>query len=163
MNFLEQLANEWYSYTDHFVRNNIKFDKRPNGGYNGEIDVIAFNYKENQLIHIEASMDANQNEKRVIGFNKKFRLTLGEYNELLKTEATNIKKIAIVGISKTAIDFGNGIQHITVPDFVNNITNRIKNIDPMKAAIPEGFPLMRAIQFSNYYINKTKDEIIVRQ
>lgn len=152
MNFLEQLANEWYSYKGCFVRSNIKFDKRAIGGYDGEIDVVAFNSIDNTLVHIEASMDADSMETRIVKFNRKFRLNIDAYNELLQTNATAIRKLAVVGTSKTRIEFGNEIEHITVPDFVNEITVRLKDIDPMKAAVPEGLPLLRAIQFSNYYI-----------
>jgi hypothetical protein len=59
MNFLEQLIGEWYEYTGCFVRTNIKFGKRSAGGYEGEIDVAAFDPRTKCLIHIEASTDAD--------------------------------------------------------------------------------------------------------
>ncbi len=46
MNFLEQLVAEWYAYKGYFVRTNIKFGKRIRGGYEGEMDVVAFDPKE---------------------------------------------------------------------------------------------------------------------
>ena len=42
MNFLEQLITEWYGYKGFFVRNNVKYGKRAGGGYEGEMDVVAF-------------------------------------------------------------------------------------------------------------------------
>ncbi len=59
MNFLEQLIAEWYAYRGFFVRTNIRFGKRPAGGYEGEIDVAAFNPRTKHLVHIETSTDAD--------------------------------------------------------------------------------------------------------
>ncbi len=42
MNFLEQLVAEWYRYTGHFVRTNVRFEKRAKGGWAGEMDILAY-------------------------------------------------------------------------------------------------------------------------
>lgn len=49
MNFLEQLIAEWYAYQDYLVLTNINVGKRPKGGYEGEIDIIAFDPKKKSL------------------------------------------------------------------------------------------------------------------
>jgi len=152
MNFLEQLAYEWYSYSGYFVRSNIKYDKRPNGGYGGEMDVIAFDYKSNKLIHVEASMDGDSNAIRIERFTRKFAIPIEKYNFTLNTEVSTVEQIAIVGTAKATIDFGNGIRHLTIPSFMNYITREVKDIDPMLAPISEGYPILRGIQFSNYYL-----------
>lgn len=58
MNFLESLASEWYAIQGYFVRTNIKANRRPNGGYNNEIDVLAFLPATGKLVHLETSWDA---------------------------------------------------------------------------------------------------------
>ena len=73
MNFLEQLVAEWYEYKGHYVRTNIKFGKRPRGGYEGEIDIAAFEPRERKIVHLEASMDALPWDKREKRFTKKFK------------------------------------------------------------------------------------------
>lgn len=42
MNFLEQLVSEWYSYRGFYVRENVRVGLRDRGGYQGELDVVAF-------------------------------------------------------------------------------------------------------------------------
>ena len=58
MNFLEKLAAEWYEYKGYFVRTNVRFGKRPKGGYIGEMDVVAYNPEKQDFVHIETSTDA---------------------------------------------------------------------------------------------------------
>lgn len=64
MNFLESLASEWYAIQGYFVRTNIKANRRSNGGYNNEIDVLAFLPATGKLVHLETSWDALTWEKR---------------------------------------------------------------------------------------------------
>ena len=42
MNFLEKLVAEWYQYRGYFVKGNVKFGPREQGGYKSEMDVVAF-------------------------------------------------------------------------------------------------------------------------
>jgi len=53
MNHLEQLVAEWYEYQGYFVRRNVHVGKRSNGGWECELDVVAFNPSEKHLVHIE--------------------------------------------------------------------------------------------------------------
>jgi hypothetical protein len=53
MNFLEQLTSEWYAYRGYFVRTNVKFGRRPAGGYEGEMDVVAFDPLKKVLVHVK--------------------------------------------------------------------------------------------------------------
>jgi hypothetical protein len=55
INFLEQLAAEWYEFRGYFVRRNIRVGLRPRGGYESELDVVAFDPDKGHLVHIEAS------------------------------------------------------------------------------------------------------------
>ena len=64
MNLLESLASEWYAIQGYFVRTNIKANRRSNGGYNNEIDVLAFLPATGKLVHLETSWDALTWEKR---------------------------------------------------------------------------------------------------
>ena len=42
---------------------------------------------------------------------------------------------------------------MVVPNFIKTITNELKDKPPMQMAVPEGYPLLRAIQFSVAYGN----------
>ena len=150
MNFLEQLVAEWYAYRGFFVRTNIKFGKRLAGGYEGEIDVAAFDPKGKMLIHIEASTDADSWEERKRRFGKKFRDAKKHYGEIFDFQYDSIEQQAIVGFPRRTlnkVDFGSGIKVILVPEFVQEITEVISSFNPMQSAVPEGYPLLRAIQF----------------
>ena len=72
VNFLEQLAAEWYEFNGYFVRRNVLVGRRERGGYECELDVVAFNPKERRLIQVEPSMDAHSWKKRESRFQKKF-------------------------------------------------------------------------------------------
>ena len=58
-NHLEQLIAEWYEFKGYFVRRNVHVGKRTKGGYDCELDVVAFNPCEKKLVHIEPSLDAH--------------------------------------------------------------------------------------------------------
>ena len=45
-NFLEQLVREWYEYQGYFVRQNVNVGKRAKGGYECELDIVAFTWQE---------------------------------------------------------------------------------------------------------------------
>ena len=72
-NFLEQLVAEWYEYQGYFVRRNINVGRRAAGGYECELDIIAFDPKSRNVIHIEPSMDAQSWAQRTERYKKKFR------------------------------------------------------------------------------------------
>ena len=154
MYFLEQLVAEWYSYRDFFVRTNIRFGKRSAGGYEGEIDVAAYNPRTRHLVHIETSTDADSWAERKRRFVKKFKDAKKYYQEIFDFQLKTVECIAIVGFSQKTlnqIDFGNDIHVVLVPQFIQEITQELSKYSPMQMAIPEGYPLLRAIQFAVAY------------
>jgi hypothetical protein len=72
INFLEQLAAEWYEFRGYFVRRNVRVGPRPNGGHECELDVVAFHPKKRHLVQIEPSMDADSWAQREQRYAKKF-------------------------------------------------------------------------------------------
>ena len=71
-NFLEQLVAEWYEFRGYFVRRNINVGPRPEGGFESELDVVAFHPTKRHLVHIEPSMDAHSWDQREKRFAVKF-------------------------------------------------------------------------------------------
>jgi hypothetical protein len=152
--FLEQVAAEWYAYRGFFVRTNIKFGRRPAGGYEGEIDVAAFDPKTKHLIHIETSTDADSWAERRRRFRKKFEDARRHYKEVFDFEFDSIENRAIVSFSRKTlkqIDFGADVQVTLVPDFIRELTQFLGRLNPMQSAVPEGYPLLRAMQFAIFY------------
>ena len=149
MNFLESLVAEWYEYSGYFVRSNPRTRKRQKGGWDVELDVLAYSPSDQRLIHIETSGDANSWQERKERFlKKKFILSREEYELLIGSRTNKIEKIAIVGwnLTKRDLDWRDDIKVVLIPQLMQEITTKLRGIPPMKQAVPESFPLLRAIQ-----------------
>jgi hypothetical protein len=97
-NFLEQLVAERYEYRGYFVRRNVLKGRREAGGYECELDVVAFHPTERQLIHIEASMDADSWAEREKRFTRKFEAGRKHIPELFTgmNAPDEIKQLAVL-------------------------------------------------------------------
>ncbi|MCK5580901.1 MAG: hypothetical protein KAJ18_06470 [Candidatus Omnitrophica bacterium] len=153
MYFLEQLVAEWYAYKGFFVRTNMKYGKRKKGGYEGEIDVAAYDPRDKKIIHLEISTDANSWSERKQRFQKKFLTAEKYYKSLFDFEFKEVSKVAVVSLSrpKGKIDFGNNIELFLIPDLIAEIRSEMQKFDVTQSAIPEGYPLLRAIQYSVWF------------
>ena len=150
MNFLEQLVAEWYEYEKYFVRSNVRSRKRAKGGFDVELDVLAYDLPNNTLLHVETSGDADSWAERKHRFlTKKFILTRKEYESIIGCKVNKIRKIAIVGYArstKTNLNWGQDIEVVFIPDFMKQIAEKLRSQHPAHEAVPEGFPLLRAMQ-----------------
>jgi hypothetical protein len=61
-----------------------------------------------------------------------------------------IEKIAIVGwgTTKRDLNWGDDIKVVLIPQLLEEITAKLKETSPMKQAVPESFPLLRAMQMA---------------
>src|SRR5260221_14177415 len=100
MNFLEQLTAEWYAYNGYFVRTNVKLGKRARGGWTGEMDVLAVRPSEDELVHVETSMDAWSWKKRREIFTRKFRDAAHHYERLAGFKPRKLERIVVVSFSR---------------------------------------------------------------
>ena len=151
MNFLESLAAEWYEYNGYFVRSNSRTHKRKKGGWDVELDVLAYSPSDQRLIHIETSGDANSWQERKDRFlKKKFILPRKEYELLIGSRIGTLEKIAIVGWRSTKSDlhWKNDIKVVLIPQFLEEITTKLRDTSPFTQAVPENFPLLRAMQMA---------------
>lgn len=151
MNFLESLVAEWYEFSGYFVRSNPRTRKRPTNGWDVELDVLAFSPSDQRLVHIETSSDANSWQERKDRFlKKKFILSREEYESLIGSNINTIEKVAVVGWSTTKSDlnWGDDIKVVLIPQLLEEITTKLKETSPMKQAVPESFPLLRAMQMA---------------
>jgi len=150
MNHLEEIVFEYYDWKDYLVKKNINVGKRERGGYEMELDIIAYNPHKKHLIHIETSLDAYSWEKRKERYIKKFNLGRKYIFKEVFTwldEATPLDEL-IVAINKTGDGFLNKVKIVTVDEFMSKLINEIKAEDKAsKNAIPQQYPLLRTIQF----------------
>ncbi|MBS1618817.1 MAG: hypothetical protein JST76_09880 [Bacteroidetes bacterium] len=154
MNHLESLLAEWYEIQGYLVTRNIKIDKRDKGGYNSEIDVLAFHPKKNEWIQIETSMDTYSWPKRIERIEKKFKhardFVAKEYGE----------KAAIGLKQEFVLVYGNAddkklkrgsiiLAKYKIQEILKFIETEHSEID--RELISENYPLLRTLQFANHY------------
>jgi len=150
MTFLEQLVAEWYEYEGYFVRSNVRARKRAKGGFDVEIDVLAYDLSNNTLLHVETSGGADSWAERKRRFlTKKFILTRKEYEAIIGCKVNKIRKIAIVAYARSTkanLNWGQDIEVVLIPDFMKQIAEKLRSQHPMQQVVPEGFPILRAVQ-----------------
>jgi hypothetical protein len=153
-NFLEQLIAEWYEIQGYFIRKNVLVGKRPKGGYECELDVVAFHPSKKHLVHIEPSMDASSWAEREKRFEKKFDAGR-KYIPLLFNGLDipgNINQIAVlVFASKQKRDTLAGGKLILGNELLEIIFADLQSRSIYSQTIPEQFPILRAFQFVAQY------------
>lgn len=155
-NFLEQLVSEWYEYKHFFVRRNVKVGKRSNGGYDCELDVVAFNPETKELIHVEPSMDSDDWATRERRYSKKFELGRRHIPDLFKglEIPTDVKQIALLVYASNANreSLGGG-KLVHVREFLVEIYYDLRKRRISNDIVPESFPVLRGLQFTAEYWN----------
>lgn len=151
MTHLEQLIAEFYDWQGYTIKRNIKVGKRAKGGWEMELDVVAYHPTLNKLLHVEASLDAHSWVIREQRYIKKF--TLGEKYILTEVftwlpPGTAIERIAIFP-QVAGRNILAGAKLRSVDDFMLEIKTKVLNEKVMsKSAIPEQYPLLRTIQLA---------------
>lgn len=154
MNHLEQLVGEWYEYQGYFVRRNVWVGALAHGGYECELDVIAFNPKKKHLVHIEPSRDAFSWRKREERYRKKFAAGKKYIPKLFKgfDLPRKIEQIAILrAASKQNHKSLGGGRILLIKDLLIEIMLELKTKRVGKEAVPEQWPLLRTLQFVAEY------------
>ncbi|MFH0770326.1 MAG: hypothetical protein V1926_03020 [Candidatus Peregrinibacteria bacterium] len=152
-NHLEQLVAEWYQLQGFFVRRNVQVGKRPQGGYECELDVVAFHPVLKHLVHVEPSLDCDTWQRREERYRKKFDAGRRHIPSLfagfnLPTEFEQIALFVYGGGKRTTLAGG---RVMFIKDFMQEILNSIRTRKVGSAAIPEDYPLLRSLQFAAQY------------
>jgi hypothetical protein len=154
MNHLEELVGEWYEFNGYFVRRNVLVGKRPGGGFEGELDVVAFHPKSRHLVHIEPSLDGDSWNRREERFRKKFALGREHIPKFFSgmNLPNEITQIALfVFASKSNVTTIGGGQVALASELYFEIVNGLKGKRIASQAVPEQFPLLRTIQYCCEY------------
>lgn len=148
-NYLEQLVAEWYEFQGYFVRRNVLVGPRPQGGYECELDVVAFHPEKKHLVHIEPSHDADSWSKRELRYTKKFaagRKYIPAIFAGLDADVS-IEQIAILAFASTRnisrLEQG---RIVLIPELLKEIFAKLKGRRLNSSAVPEQFPLIRTLQ-----------------
>lgn len=151
-NHLEQLVAEWLEFTGYFVRRNVKVGRLKHGGWKCELDIVAYRYKDNRLLHIEPSMDANTWAKREYRYRKKFdagqQYIQKEIFPWLKPRVT-VEQWVILWAYTTNHPKLAGGRVVPIWDFYEMVAQTVMSCGhPGGNAISEQFPLLRTIHYS---------------
>ena len=155
LNVLEELVAEWYEFRGYFVRRNARVGRRPNGGYAGELDVVALHPSERRLLHIEVEIGVDSWEKREKRFARKFEVGKEHIPGLFSGIGIELPPIEPIAISSTGSapnrsTLGGG-ELITIGAFLNKVRADLKQRDFAGGVIPEQFFLLRMLQFAAHY------------
>lgn len=150
MNHLEQLVSEWYEYRGYFVRRNVRVSKRPAGGYEGELDVVALHPEKKHLVHIETSMDALSWERREDRFKKKFEIGRKFVPKLFSGMSIPpaVEQIVLLGYGgkggRTSLAGG---RILLIAELLGEILRELATKSMHSEAVPEQFSLLRTLHF----------------
>lgn len=150
-NFLEQLAAEWYEYRGYYVRRNVKVGRLEHGGFEGELDVVAFHARRRHLVHVEASTDAASWEQREARFRKKFETGKKYIRDLFAgfDLPPNTDQIALLVIASdvTHAKIG-GATVLPLKRFMETVRAELAGQSHTTKAIPEQFVILRGLQYA---------------
>ena len=152
MNHLEQIVGEWYEYSGYFVRRNVLVGKRAKGGYEGELDVVAFHPATKHLVHIEPSLDADTWKRREERFARKFRLGRKYIPEMFSGVGipVEIDQIALFVFASNAnvksVGGGTVATAATAAEFYASVVDGLRGKKVAKGAVPEQFGLLLTVK-----------------
>lgn len=158
-NFLEQLVAEWYEFRGYFVRRNINVGKRLKGGFDSELDVVAFHPEQKHLVHVEPSMDADSWQQRERRFAAKFaagrRFIPSIFSGFDLPEPEQIALLVFAGAGANRRRMVGGGKVLLIQDLMDQIRT-----DPQhglmarsirSSAVPEQYVILRSLQFAANY------------
>jgi len=150
VNHLEELIAEWYEYKGYFVRRNIPVGKREKGGYETELDIVAYNPSQKHLVHIEASLDADSWARREKRFRKKFEYG-SEFIPKIFAGMELPKEIDQMAVllyaSKQNHKMLGGGRLVLVGELLQEIFSELDGKLLSSAAVPEHLLIIRSFQF----------------
>lgn len=153
-NHLEQLVGEWLELNGYFVRRNVLVGPRAQGGYDGELDAVAFHPGTRHLLHVEPSLDAHSWELREERFARKFALGRTHIPQLLAglDAPPEVDQVALlVFASRSNVEAIGGGRIMLIGDLMQEIMTGVCTRRVERSAVPEQFGLVRTIQFCCQY------------
>ncbi|KMQ49657.1 hypothetical protein CHISP_3441 [Chitinispirillum alkaliphilum] len=157
MSHLEDLIAEYYDWRGYLVKRNMKVGRLAHGGWEMELDILAFHPATKHLVHVEPSIDAHSWEMREKRFAKKFNS--GEKHMFTSVfpwldPSTSLDRIAILVSHPVGRDKLCGARIMSIDEFMAQVKQKVSACGKMsKNAIPEQYPLLRTVQLTvqGYY------------
>jgi len=152
VNHLEQFVGEWYEYRGYFLRRNVRVGRLSHGGFECELDVVAWHPETKHVVHVEPTMDANNWAKRIQRYTKKLRAGRKYIPDLfpnVSVRPRDIEQIILLGLGYGSnghhkeID---GAEVKTSGQLIKEVLRDIRGINHHSQAIPEQFIILRTLQ-----------------
>lgn len=162
-NHLEQFVAEWYEYRGYFLRRNVRVGKLAHGGFECELDVVAWHPETKHVVHIEPTMDADTWDKRIKRYTKKLRAGRKHIPGLfpnISIQPRNIEQIILLG-------YGSNVNHQTIDgaevrmssQLLEGVLTHLRDIDLNSRAVPEQFIILRTLQLVSGHRKKLIDAL----
>jgi len=150
MTHMEQLICEFLDWQGYIVKSNFCVGKRAAGGWEMELDIVAYHHATKHLVQYEPSIDALSWQKRLQRYEKKFKAgktyIFTEVFPWLPPD-TELHQIAVFISHPRGRDTIAGGKLVSVDEMMAEVRNKVIQNGPMyKNAIPERYPLLRTIQ-----------------
>jgi hypothetical protein len=119
---------------------------------------VAFHPEKKHLVHIEPSSDAESWANREQRYQKKFAAGRTYIPGLFAglDLPTEVDQIAVFIFSSRARAEIAGGKVLLVADLMNEIRDELSKRSVLRAAVPEQYQLLRALQFAAHYWNDKK-------
>jgi len=153
MSHLESIVAEYLDWRGFLVKRNTKVGRLSHGGWEMEIDIVAFHPRSKVLLHCEPSIDALPWTKRELRYQKKFeagrKYIFKDIFPWLEP-TVHLRQIAIFINHPKHKDTVAGGEVLSIDEVMAEIRNAVLGIGKMYSnAIPEQFPLLRTLQLSH--------------
>ena len=149
MSHLEDLLCEYYQWQGYTVCRNVKVGRLKHGGWEGELDIVAYHPGTRELLHLEPSIDGHSWSKREERFKRKFEAGRKYLKDVFPwlDGSVVLSQVAVLvsgGGSRTQLAGG---KLRTIDEIVKEICEKVHKEGLMcSRAIPEQYRLLRTIQ-----------------
>ena len=151
MSHLEDLIVEFYDWQGYFVRRNVKVGRLAHGGWEGELDIVAYHPDRKELLHVEPSIDSLPWEKRMAKATRKLDVGKKYIKEILPwvDRMTTLKQFCVFPTRPKNHANEIGATIISIDELMKEIRDAVRANGPaQKSAISEQYRLLRTIQLT---------------
>jgi hypothetical protein len=155
VDYLQQLATEWYEYQGYFVHRDLWIGLEADGSYECELDLVAFHPLRRHLVQIETSFDLLDWKEKEQHFTQKFEAGRKYLHRSFGAESrVHLDQIALVVGNDDAPRVIAGAKVERLVDLLAAIITELQSFAMAESPIPGQWPLLRTLQFLAAYAER---------
>lgn len=158
MNFLEQLVYEYYHHLDYVVIRNKRVGYRKKGGWEGELDIVAYDPRTHEVVHIECSNDTNSWEDRETTFKRKLDIGKKYIPDLFPYAKDKIKlkqKVLLGKLDTATREQVGGGEVLPLKELLDEVTECVRGSyfshSDGNLIVPEQYTILRTLYYAVKY------------